>query len=87
MPYFCIQSPTSQAMFTWFPVGAPFLALWKLNRSDRGADQIVTVYGFLYSGYKEEFRYWEILVLLRKISVAAISVFFPQRFLVPMTCK
>jgi hypothetical protein len=56
-------------------VPAPILAVWKLSRSDRGSDQIVTVYGFLYSGYKKEYWYWEILVLLRKISVAAISVF------------
>ena len=42
---------------------------------DRGADEAISVYGFLYSGYKKEYWYWEILVLLRKISVAAISVF------------
>jgi hypothetical protein len=42
---------------------------------DRGADETVTVYGFLYSGYKKEYWYWEILVLLRKIAVVAISVF------------
>jgi hypothetical protein len=53
----------------------PIVALWKLQGSDRTSDQTLTVYGFLYSGYKEEYWYWEILVLLRKISVAAISVF------------
>ena len=56
-------------------VPSPFLALWKLNRSDRGEDKTITVYGFLYSGYKKEYWYWEVLVLLRKVLVAAISVF------------
>jgi hypothetical protein len=56
-------------------VPLPLLALWKLNRSDKGADHIVTVYGFLYAGYKKEYWYWEILVLVRKVLVAAISVF------------
>ncbi len=54
---------------------APLLALWKLRGSNREADQTLTVYGFLYSGYKKEYWYWEVLVLVRKIMVAAISVF------------
>jgi hypothetical protein len=48
---------------------------------DRGADETVTVYG---SGYKKEYWYWEILVLLRKIAVTAISSFYLQKFPVPM---
>jgi hypothetical protein len=56
-------------------VPLPLLAFMKLLKSDRGSDQVLSVYGFLFSGYKDQYWYWELVVLVRKILVAAISVF------------
>lgn len=58
-----------------FVVGFPFLlflSLWKSNRHD---EEFVSSYGFLYKGYKEKYYYWEIIITIRKIILAIVSVF------------
>jgi hypothetical protein len=53
----------------------PVVSFMTLRKADRASDDVYKVYGFLYDGYKTEYWYWEICVLLRKILIAAITVF------------
>ncbi len=62
-------------VFIFYIAALPAAALIKLGRSDKGSEDTVGTYGFLYSGYKPEYWYWEGIVLLRKILIAGISVF------------
>ena len=32
-------------------------------------------YGFLFSGFRAEFFFWESLIMLRKVGIAVLSVF------------
>ena len=52
------------------------LAIRKLKTVDRESDEVYKVYGLGYDGYKPEYWYWEVVVLLRKIFLAGISVFY-----------
>mmetsp|Transcript_4841 Transcript_4841/g.8398 ORF Transcript_4841/g.8398 Transcript_4841/m.8398 type:complete len:1118 (+) Transcript_4841:44-3397(+) len=36
-----------------------------------------TIISFLVTGYREEFHWWEAIVLLRKMTIFAVAVFFP----------
>ena len=54
-------------MFLLFILPLPILAIRKLKTVDRESDEVYKVYGFLYDGYKPEYWYWEVVVLLRKI--------------------
>ena len=56
-------------------VGAPLL-VWALlykNRKRLGDSRVATMFGFLLDGYREECWWWEFIVLLRKIPIAAIA--------------
>ena len=61
-----------------FTVGTPATALSVLVyffRRDRLADnEIFTMFGFLYAGYKEEFFWWEAVVLFRKVAATVIAL-------------
>ncbi|CDW87963.1 UNKNOWN [Stylonychia lemnae] len=58
-------------------LGIPFFALVILIRN-RGYLQKLHIrekYGFLYRGYKQEFYFWEIVIMYRKIAIIFVSVF------------
>ena len=66
------------AFIVW-GVGMPAIAILALNRayvSDRLSEvRTLSVFGFLYNGYKFSRYYWEIIILYRKVSVVFILVF------------
>jgi len=61
-----------------FTLGTPLSALIVLvhfHRTDRLADtEIFTMFGFLYAGYKEEYFWWEAVVLFRKVAATVIAL-------------
>ena len=63
-------------VLVFFIMPLPLLAIQKLRNVDRASDAVYKVYGFLYDGYKTEFWFWEVVVLMRKILLAGISVFY-----------
>ena len=58
-------------------LGIPFFALILMFRERKTLDEIVTKekFGFLYAGYQNQFFYWEIVIMYRKIAMIFISVF------------
>lgn len=57
-----------------FPIG---LIAWYLrrHRHQLQTPQMQATFGFLYSGFRNERYYWEAVVVMRKVALAAISVF------------
>lgn len=67
-------------MVIWV-VGIPlftFLVLFQ-NSSLLGNRSVKQKYGFLYNGFHRRSYYWEVVTILRKEIVAAISVFLIQQ--------
>jgi hypothetical protein len=58
------------------PLGA-FLLLWKNKERIHSVDSRFK-YGFLYLGYKDEWSFWEVTVMLRKAAFIFIAVFMEQ---------
>ena len=58
-------------------LGIPFFAMILMFRERKTLDEIVTKekFGFLYAGYQNQFFYWEIVIMYRKIAMIFISVF------------
>ena len=58
-------------------IGIP-AGVWILMNRDRERLDTIAVkekFGFLYNGYKRSSYFWEIVIMYRKISMIAISVF------------
>ena len=58
-------------------LGIPFIMLIFLIKS-RGRLDIIEIrekWGFLFSGYKKDFYFWEILIMYRKVLIIFISVY------------
>eukprot|EP00803_Ostreobium_quekettii_P004798 evm.model.scf_1049EXC.5 EVM.evm.TU.scf_1049EXC.5 scf_1049EXC:31122-36641(-) len=58
--------------------GFPFGLLLIFSAGDRGKFEtpaFLGTYGFLYWSYRPGSRYWEVVIMLRKVCLAAISVF------------
>jgi hypothetical protein len=82
----CCGDPASQIMMYGMGVpgvvvyafGIPIAAAWMLwrVREELTTDpRIVATLGFLYNGYRDEAWFWESVVMLRKVGVAAVAVF------------
>jgi len=82
----CCGDPESQVMMygLGFPglvvyaFGIPFLAAWMLwYRRERLSEEARTIatLGFLYAGFKKEAYFWESVIMLRKVAIAAVAVF------------
>lgn len=68
-------------------VSVPGLAIWGLgiplfstfilsyNRKNLESTQVLAKYGFLYTGYKTRFFFWESIIMYRKIGILVISVY------------
>eukprot|EP00210_Caulerpa_lentillifera_P003769 g3601.t1 len=58
-------------------IGFPFALFFTLKKQkDRmHEEEVVSSYGFLYKGYDAEHYYWETVIFVRKIVIAALSVF------------
>eukprot|EP00455_Lapot_gusevi_P014332 TRINITY_DN17119_c0_g1_i5.p1 TRINITY_DN17119_c0_g1~~TRINITY_DN17119_c0_g1_i5.p1 ORF type:complete len:634 (+),score=97.92 TRINITY_DN17119_c0_g1_i5:441-2342(+) len=65
-------------MFFLYVVGIPLLAIYVLKRSSHKLDEfrVMYKYAFLYRGYGEKWYFWEVVVILRKVLLVLISVFF-----------
>lgn len=67
------------ALIVW-GAGLPLLAFFFLtkNRAQiaKGNDQsVIDSYGFLFGGYKSDFYFWEITIMLRKIILIFVCIF------------
>ena len=40
--------------------------------------EVIEKYGFLYKGYKDHMWFWELVILVRKLALAAIGVFMSE---------
>eukprot|EP00944_MAST-04C_sp_MAST-4C-sp1_P014424 g14424.t1 len=56
-------------------VGLPGYGLYILHKTDRALPVTRLRYGMLYDGYNDDYYYWEITVILRKISIIVIGTF------------
>jgi hypothetical protein len=58
-------------------LGIPFFMLIFLLRAKSKIDiiDIREKWGFLFSGYKKEFYFWEILIMYRKVLIIFISIY------------
>ena len=61
-----------------FTVGAPAFALIALIHYYRTSwldqPEVFTMFGFLYAGYKEQYFWWESMVLLRKVASTVVAL-------------
>jgi len=62
------------SMIVW-GLGLPFFALIMIHRSKKNIDTILVreKWGFLFNGFKQEFYYWEIVIMFRKVIIIFIS--------------
>lgn len=61
--------------------GVPILflgALWR-ERHKLQQEEVRAYLGFLYIGYRQEHYYWEVMVILRKFAVVAITILVHRR--------
>merc|ERR1719410_2883950 len=71
-------------MLVLYVFGLPLLVLYRLyqNRDELTKDfvnvnpNVIDRYHFLIKGYEPEFYYWEIVIMIRKILMVTIAVFF-----------
>lgn len=67
-----------------FGIGFPLFVLinlishWKGNSLNNKAELLK--YGYFYFGYDKQFFFWDMVILLRKISILLIDVFFLTKF-------
>lgn len=61
-----------------YGLGIPLMGLFLLfkNRHTIDSIEIKERLGFLYSGFKIQYYYWEIVVMCRKIAIVAIQIIF-----------
>jgi hypothetical protein len=67
----------------WFVVGVPITGIYiiYLNRAKMKHRTMRSAFGFLFEGYREGALYWEFAVLLRKVAILAVSLFWQDPFL------
>jgi len=68
-----IVVPFLVALLIGFPLS--LLVSLKKNKDRMQEDDVVSSYGFLYKGYEFKYYYWEIVIVIRKIVIAVLSVF------------
>jgi len=66
--------------FLVYGLGIPALAFFVLFRRRRSLSKPrnMRVYGFIYSGFKHRWYYWESLVSLRKVGISFAAIFLGQ---------
>jgi len=66
-----------------FVIGVPIAALYilYLNRHRLDHRRIRSTFGFLFEGYRKKMFFWEFVVLLRKVSILAVALFWEDAFL------
>ena len=68
---FCLAGLVSLTYIIGFPV----VGLYVLHKSDRELPENRLKYGMLYDGYNNQYYYWEITMILRKICIIVIGTF------------
>ena len=56
-------------------IGMPMISLYVLKHVDRSKGRNKLRFGMLYDGFSEQYWYWEIVVLMRKIAIIVIAGF------------
>ena len=58
-------------------VGLPVFSghVLKRNKNALDDDEVKEKFGFLYNGYQKNSYYWEIVIQLRKVLIAFVSIF------------
>eukprot|EP00942_MAST-04A_sp_MAST-4A-sp1_P009701 g9701.t1 len=56
-------------------IGFPLVGLYVLRKIDRDLPENRLKYGMLYDGYNNQYYYWEIIMILRKILIVVIGTF------------
>ena len=66
-----------------FVIGTPVAALYTLylNRDRLNHRRIRSSFGFLFEGYRKRMFFWEFVVLLRKVLILAVALFWEDAFL------
>ena len=62
-------------------VPGAIMAITKFKRSKLYTKKYLTMYGFLYNGFREGCEWWEVLVMFRKVTIAVILVYFTDPFM------
>ena len=67
----------------FFVIGIPVAALYVifLNRHRLEHRRIRSTFGFLFEGYRPKMFFWEFVVLLRKVLILAVALFWEDAFL------
>ena len=81
-------------MLIFWVFGLPLFVLWRLyqNRDeltkpfDQIKPDIINRYHFLIKGYEEQFYYWEIIIMARKIMMVVVAVFASRDIHVQSLC-
>ena len=69
--------PVGAVLLVFYAVGIPVLGLGLLFYAHfNGIDEWRNVLGFLFNGFKPNLFYWEIVIMVRKLLFAVISVVF-----------
>ena len=69
-----------------YGVGVPFsvfLAI-KARRHQLNEKKTMLMFGFMYSGYKDQFWWWECMSLMRKLFMSLVLVFFSERLYIQL---
>jgi hypothetical protein len=67
------------ALLVWC-AGLPVLSFWYLTKN-RGAiikgnnEKVNLIHGYVFGGFKTDFYFWEILILVRKVILISVSIF------------
>ena len=66
-----------------FILGVPIATgyIYFLNRDRMAHRHIRATFGFLFEGYRPKVFYWELVVLLRKVLILAVALFWDDAFL------
>ena len=57
------------------PIGLALFLLYKRHRGVVLEPQCLNTYGFVYQSYQAKFVFWESIIMLRKVSMAAVIVY------------
>eukprot|EP00948_MAST-09A_sp_MAST-9A-sp1_P003899 g3899.t1 len=83
-----VQCRSSTHLALVFMLGIPALVLYIIgipavagmnlytNRHNLGLTETRKTFGFLYSNYEEKYYFWELVIILRLVAMASISVLF-----------
>ena len=67
--------PLIIAVVFGFPIGSAICLLAARKNEALNSDAVRETYGFMFQAYKEEFAFWDCMILLRKAALALTVTF------------